>query len=106
MLIYNVTTHVNWPFHDAWVKWMKEKHIPDVMSSGCFTEYRFVRVLEIDESEGPTYAVQYFAPTKEQYENYLQHHAPKLRNEVLVNWGDHIIGFRSLMELVNCVWIL
>jgi hypothetical protein len=80
---------------------MKEKHIPDVMRSECFTEFRFVRILEIDETDGPTYTVQYFAPTKEDYENYLKQHAPKLRNEVVTNWGDNIIGFRSLMELVN-----
>ena len=31
MLIYNVTFQLTWPIDEAWVKWMKEKHIPDVM---------------------------------------------------------------------------
>ena len=101
MFIYNVTTKVAWPIHEAWVQWMKEKHIPDVMNSGCFTEFRFVRLLETDESEGPTYAVQYYAATKHDYERYIEQHAPELRKDALNNWGSNFIGFRSLMELVN-----
>jgi hypothetical protein len=101
MYIYNVTTKVNWIIHEAWVKWMKEKHIPEVMNSGCFTENRFVRLLETDETEGPTYAVQFYADDLEQYDRYLEQHAPALRKDVIDRWGDNFISFRSLMQLVN-----
>ena len=36
MFIYNVTTKINWNIHEAWVKWMKEKYIPDVMKQRVF----------------------------------------------------------------------
>jgi uncharacterized glyoxalase superfamily metalloenzyme YdcJ len=101
MLIYNVTTKVSWSIHDAWVKWMREKHIPDVMTKGCFTEYRFARLLETDDTEGPTYTTQYYAADRDAYERYLAEHAAALRQDALDNWGDQFIGFRSLMELVN-----
>jgi len=101
MYIYNVTLKVNWPIHEAWVKWMQEKHIPDVVGTGCFTGYRFVRLLETDDTDGPTYAVQYNAATKPDYERYIEHHAPSLRKDVLDNWGDNLIAFRSLMEVVH-----
>lgn len=101
MLIYNVTTKVSWQIHEAWVKWMKEKHIPDVMGKGCFTEYRFARLLETDETEGPTYTTQYYAESKEPYERYIEMHAPSLRKDAFDTWGDQFMGFRSLMELVN-----
>lgn len=101
MFIYNVTTKINWHIHDAWVKWMKGKHIPDVMNSGYFTDYRFVRILEIDDNEGPTYASQFYTETLDHYRNYLELYAPDLRKDVLNNWGDNFISFRSLMEVVN-----
>ena len=101
MLIYNVTTKINWRIHEAWVKWMREKHIPDVMNSGCFTETRFVRILEIDESEGPTYAAQFHAESIAEYNRYLEEFAPLLRKDVFTNWGDNCISFRSLMEVVH-----
>ncbi|MFY7965640.1 MAG: DUF4286 family protein [Chitinophagaceae bacterium] len=60
MFIYNVTIKLNWSIHEAWVKWMKEQHLNDVMATECFTKYQFTRLLEIDEDEGPTYCIQYF----------------------------------------------
>jgi hypothetical protein len=100
MLIYNVTTQITWTIHEAWVQWMKEKHIGDVMNSGCFTGYRFVRILEVDETEGPTYAVQFYALDKTQYDNYIELHANALRDDVKDKWGDQYFSFRSLMEEV------
>lgn len=101
MYIYNITTKVTWRINDAWVQWMKEKHIPEIMETGCFTDHRFVKLLETDETEGPTYALQFFADTLDDYNRYIEVHAPALRDESRKNWGDQSIGFRSLMQLVN-----
>ncbi len=101
MYLYNVTTLVSWPIHEKWVHWMKTKHIADVMGKGCFTEFRFARVLEMDETEGPTYTVQFMAPSRELYDTYLQLYAPDLRKEAAANFGDNCTSFRSLMQLVN-----
>lgn len=101
MIIYNVTTQISWPIHEAWVQWMKEKHIGDVMNSGCFTDYRFVRVLEVDETDGPMYAVQFYASGKTQYDKYIEIHANALRDDVKQKWGDQYFSFRSLMETIS-----
>ena len=101
MIIYNVTTKVHWDIHEAWLAWMKDKHLPEVMASGCFIDMRFVRLLETDETEGPTYAAQFHAANMEDYKRYIEHHAPILRKDVMDNWGNNFISFRSLMEVVN-----
>lgn len=101
MIIYNVTIKVNWTIHDAWLEWMKLEHIPEVMNTGLFSGNRFVRLLETDEEEGPTYAVQFYADDIEQYQQYLAQHAPGLREKTLSKWGGELISFRSLMEVIN-----
>jgi hypothetical protein len=101
MYIYNVTTQIAWTIHNDWLKWMKEVHMPDVVATGCFTHYRMVRVLEIDEAEGPTYAVQYFTDGLETYRRYITQHAPRLRQDGLKRWGKACISFRSIMEVVH-----
>jgi hypothetical protein len=101
MYIYNITTKVSWQVQEDWLKWMKEKHIPDIMQTGCFTEYRFSKLLEQDDNEGPTYAMMLFADSLDQYQQYLDQFAPSLRKEAQANWGNAIIGFRSLMQLVH-----
>ena len=79
MLIYNVTTKIDPSIHEKWVAWMKDQHIPAVMHTGCFTHYHFVRVLDIDDSDGPTYAVQYFIKNRAEYDRYIETYASALR---------------------------
>lgn len=99
--IYNVTTQVDKSIAKAWLKWLTEEHIPQVMKSGCFTNYKVVHLLEIDESEGPTYAIQYAAASKADYNRYLEIYANSLRKQATDKWGDRFISFRSLMEVIH-----
>ncbi|MBG9375237.1 DUF4286 family protein [Panacibacter sp. DH6] len=101
MIIYNVTTHVDHSVHDAWLKWMQEEHIPEVLNTGCFTNHQLVKLLETDETEGITYAVQYYADSKAAYNRYTSIYAARLRQAVADKWGDKTVGFRSLMQVVH-----
>lgn len=101
MLIYNVTTKVDWSIAGEWLQWMKEVHLPDVMRSGCFEKNHLVRILDVDEEEGPTYAAQFFVASKGLYEEYINNYAPALRKDVNERWGNKYISFRSLMELID-----
>jgi len=101
MLIYNITIQVNWTIHNDWLPWMQEVHIPEVMSTGMFTHFRILRLLEVDESEGPTYAFQYFAANREKYDYYIENFAPLFREKTIARWSDQFNAFRTLMEVVN-----
>jgi hypothetical protein len=101
MLIYNVTIKIEWEISTDWVEWMKTVHIPEVMDSGCFVKHHFVRILQIDETEGPTYAVQYFADQLVKYDHYIKEFAPILREKTFEKWGAKFIAFRSLMEIIE-----
>ena len=101
MIIYNVTVKVDASIADAWLAWLLEEHIPDVMQTGCFSGNKVVRLLEVDESEGPTYAIQYNADSKADYNRYIQMHANRLRDQSYQKWGDRFIAFRSVMQVVR-----
>lgn len=101
MIIYNVTSKIDWSIHDAWVKWMLEVHMPEVVATGCFHQSQLLRILETDDSEGPTYAAQYYSHTKAEQENYLEKHAPSLRKKAIEEWGNRMISFRSVMQVIN-----
>ena len=101
MIVYNVTAKVTWAINDAFVDWMKQVHIPEVLGTGLFFEYRMLRLLETDETEGPTYAIQYTARTPEDYNRYISEYAPQLRQKVLDKWGDQYLAFRSVLQVVN-----
>lgn len=100
MLIYNVTVKVEQSIAGAWLQWMFDEHIPGSMRTGCFSGYRVVRLLEVDDSEGPTYALQYNTESKADYNRYVELYAPELHRRSFDKWGDRFIAFRSLMEVV------
>lgn len=101
MIIYNVTLKVDWLIHDAWLAWMQQVHMPEVVAAGCFTGSQLIRLLETDEKEGPIYAAQYFAESKPDYDRYIELHSTLMRQKVTDKWGDQLIAFRSLMEIVQ-----
>ncbi len=101
MIVYNVTTKVEASIATAWLQWMQQEHIPEVLATGCFTEANIHRLLEIDDSEGPTYSVQYKAESKALYNQYINQFAVAMRQKTFDAWGNRFIAFRSLMQLVN-----
>jgi len=101
MFIYNVTVKIDWSVHDAWVKWMLNEHFTEMINTGCFTQSQLLRVLETDEAEGPTYAAQYFAENKSDYNRYVSIYSEKIRKKYSEKWGDRFIAFRTLMQVVK-----
>ena len=101
MIIYNVTIKLDHSIHESWINWLKEEHVPEVINTGCFTKATILRLLETDDSDGPTYAIQYFAESKSFYNRYIEKFAGVMREKSFEKWGDKFIAFRSVMEVVS-----
>ncbi len=100
-VVYNVTIKVSHVIADRWLQWLQTEHIADLIGTGCFTSAKVLRLLEVDDAEGPTYAVQYFAESKSLYNRYIENFAELMRKKAFEKWGDQFIGFRSVMIVVN-----
>jgi len=101
MIIYNVTVKVESSIADNWLTWLKEEHIPDVINTGCFTHATILRLLETDDADGPTYAVQYHAQNHTHYNRYIENFSDEIRKKGIDKWGNHFIAFRTLMQVVH-----
>jgi hypothetical protein len=101
MILYNVTIKLSWDIHNEWLQWMKEEHMPEMLAIGCFTKYQLLRLLEVDEEEGPTYAAQYYGDSKALYNQYIEKFSTAQREKGLQKWGNRFIAFRSVMQVVD-----
>jgi len=101
MIIYNITVKVEKQIADVWLQWLLNEHIPAIVQTNCFADYKVVRLLEVDDSEGPTYAIQYHAGSKADYNRYIELHSPKMRKISFEKWGDQFVAFNSVMEVVK-----
>ncbi|MFM9056471.1 MAG: DUF4286 family protein [Bacteroidota bacterium] len=100
MIIYNVTLNVDTDEVERWLSWMLDVHIPDVMRTGMFLDYRLCRVLA-EEQGGLTYAVQYTCSDMATYERYRDEFAPALQAETMKHFGGKFVAFRTLLEVVR-----
>jgi hypothetical protein len=78
---------------------MKNKHIPDVMATGHFLEYKMCKVL-VEEEQGTTYSVQYTCEGLKALEEYRSKHGHRLQKDVADKYGAKAVSFRTLLEVV------
>jgi len=101
MIIYNTTIKVSWIIHEAWLEWIQKTHIKEILETRCFQKHQLVRLLETDDEEGPTYAIQFYAAGKDDYYKYIENFADRLKQKSIDRWGDQFIAFNSLMQIVH-----
>jgi len=100
MFIYNLTIKVSDTIKTEWLSWLKQEHIPDVLGTGCFESSNVFQLRDVDDSEGPTYIVQYTCQSRDSYDQYIKSFAPEMRNKSYEKWGDRFIAFRTLLEQI------
>ena len=101
MILYNVTIKVEQDSADEWAAWMAEEHMPDLLKTGLFTNYRLSRLLEQDETDGITFSAQYACRNIQQYNDYISHYAESMREKVMKKFAGKFVAFRSVMEVVS-----
>jgi hypothetical protein len=100
MILYNVTVKVEPESAAAWVQWMKTVHIPELMDTGLFVDSRLCYLLEQDDSEGLTYAAQYYCDSIKEYNDYIDNYADDFRNRTHKAFGGKFVAFRTVMEVL------
>lgn len=100
MILYNVTVSIDPQIAEEWLSWMRSKHIPDVMATGCFIESRISRV-HGEEEGGVTYAITYLSLNKELMDTYQNTHAPNLQKEHSELFQGKFAAFRTLLSVVE-----
>jgi pantothenate kinase len=100
MYIYNVTVKITSTIKDKWIAWMQETHMPEVLATGMFSDARLSELLEptAADDDGLTYVAQYFTDSFENYNTYIDEHAPILRQKGFDEFGNQFIAFRSLLK--------
>ena len=100
-VVYNVTVKVEKNIADKWLQWLIQEHAPEIIATNCFTKFIALKLLEYDDEESSTYAVQYFANAIENYKTYIHQFAGHFQKQSFDKWGGRIVAFRTVMEVVH-----
>ncbi len=102
MIIYNVTCSMDTSIADEWLQWMIEVHIPEVMKTGCFQNFKILKILtNVEDDHGINYSIQYHSDTLEMYQMYMSKYSKLLQQKTRDKYGDRIMAFRTLLEEVD-----
>ncbi len=91
MVIYEITAAVRADIIEKYEKYMRERHIPDLLATGYFRGAYFTCSTE------NRYRIQYHALDQRVLDNYFKNDAERLRADFLAHFGEGI-------ELVREIW--
>ena len=101
MIIYNITCKVDWTVHDRWIAWVKEVYLPQMFGTTLFYHGQLVKLLDTDETDGPTYALQLYAHSIENYRLFLTSKQTEPLRRLHNQWQQSVVTFGSVMQLVD-----
>jgi hypothetical protein len=76
VISYEVTATVRADLADAYEKYLRAEHIPELLATGCFVAAR------IGTAGAGRFRIWYDAPDNAALDRYLADHAPRLRADV------------------------
>ncbi len=101
MIVYNITSNVAHEVIDKWMSWLNEIHIPEIMETGVFNEYKFLQLLDIDETDGKTYTLQLICDDEQACRKYINEVGPTFIQKSELMWGNSVYNFRSILKSVQ-----
>lgn len=91
MIAYEVTVEVAEELIDRYLAYMRERHIPALLATGCFAH------AELDRASETRFRQRYLAASLADLERYLEKYAPKLR-------ADYAAHFPVGTSLSREIW--
>jgi len=98
MIIYSVEISVKKDIHQEWVNWMRETHIPDVMQTNLFLEFKFFKNLN---SKQLTYTIQYRLQNMKNYLKYIDRFADGLQKDHNQKFKNKFSAKREILTILD-----
>ena len=95
MIIYEITAVVRTEFIEEYEKYMRERHIPDLLATGFFQAADFTC------SAAGRYRICYKASNCALLDEYLRTDAERLRADFLTNFPEGIELSREIWEVMQ-----
>lgn len=92
MIAYEVTVDVDEAVAERYIAYMKQRHIPQILATGCFAH------AELDRATATRFRQRYLAAGLADLERYLEDHAPALRADFAREFPAGVTLSREIWE--------
>lgn len=101
MIIYNTTYCVSDKVYGAFLKWLKEKHLPHMLASGYFEHATVSRVLSEEIQEGSSISVQLKASNFEAVARWKEESGDLFEMEISSHFSVEVLHFSTFLEVIE-----
>lgn len=101
MLIYNTTYQMDIDDARNFVIWIHEVYIPQVQTDGRLKNPRLTRILSHKEQETECFSLQWEVDDSATLHKWHVAQGVKLNEEMVRLFEDKVIGFPTLMEVIE-----
>ncbi len=99
-VIFNITVKVERSILQLWFRWVSNEIAPHMIGTNCFTKFTILKLLEIDDADGSTYAVQFFSKSLTDYQRYAKDFPNDFTEKSFQKWGEKTMAFSTVMQVV------
>lgn len=100
MLIFNTTFHAEDEVNENFLIWIKEHYIPEIKKHHTLQEPSFCKILS-HRDEGNSYSLQWKVENSQLLHRWHQDMGVKLQEELTRIFKDKVVGFPTLMEVLE-----
>lgn len=100
MIIYNTTIKVDWEIHNAFKLWVEEEVLINAKSMESIQTSKFLKLLDIDTSDGMTYCIQHYFDSMENYNEYKMTGDKDFKEALAARYSDKLVIFASVLAEV------
>ncbi|MDR3704876.1 MAG: DUF4286 family protein [Paludibacteraceae bacterium] len=101
MIIYNTTYSVSDKVYGSFLKWVKEKHIPQMISSGYFSEFKLSRVLTDEDQDGSSISLQLTAENVNAVSKWREQYGDLFDMEISSLFSVNVLYFSTFLEIID-----
>lgn len=100
-MIYSVDIIIAHPRAAEWEEWMRSRHVPDVLATGCFRRAWMLRSAEADTATHRGYRMLYELEDEGALERYRSQHAAFLQQEHLERYAGDYEASRTVHDVIE-----
>lgn len=100
MILYNLTIKIDRTVQKEWLEWMQAEFIPLIEETTQLTEPKLCRLLDLDEQDGVTFALQLFCQNKKQLDTFRSEKEQSLQLKLLQQFPNKLVFFPTAMEIL------
>lgn len=101
MLVYNTTYNIEEEVLSNFLIWLHEVYVPEIEKNGILTNHRLLRVLSHRDETTECFSMQWDVESSALLHRWHTEIGGRLNNELVKMFGDKVVGFPTLLEVME-----